>query len=411
MKSLLSVTATRAIRTHSSVIAGSVVVLLTGVLTGVLSARWLGPEVRGEFTATWAWAGFLGVLVSVGVPQSVVVDRGDLDRLVRPLGVHLCAALGFSLICGLVLAGTYQPWLSWSGIIGIGLIATGGAAAGVAAGLAQRAGSMRIYFQVARVVPPLSTILVMVALILVDSRSSNTWLLMTGAALCITGIALVAGGLPKRSSGKWLHDRGFLNASVGAFGVTLASQVVYRLDSLIVALVAPPREVAFYAVGVAALAACFAVAQSAGFVAFSTLRSLPRELVLHNTLRSCGFSMALSLLIALSLWLAMPTLIEFLYGASFARAVPVARVLVLVAIPMSVDFALTHVLLALDRGKIVRRLRTIEMLIGLPVAWFVASTGNLVVLAVLVIVLFASSAVALSWLIYRELSNREETHV
>lgn len=57
--------------------------LLATTATGVVLARWLGPERRGELATLWAWASGLSLLIQCGVPEASVVCLGAQECQVR----------------------------------------------------------------------------------------------------------------------------------------------------------------------------------------------------------------------------------------------------------------------------------------------------------------------------------------
>jgi O-antigen/teichoic acid export membrane protein len=83
------------------------VVVLLNVLTGVVTARLLGPTGRGVFTAVTIWPQFLSGLAVLGLPSALVFyirrDPAHRDRLLSA-GVLLAVALGaVGTLAGLLL--------------------------------------------------------------------------------------------------------------------------------------------------------------------------------------------------------------------------------------------------------------------------------------------------------------------
>ena len=59
-----------------STLGAQVIILLLGTCTGVMSARLLGPQGRGELAATTLWPSTLLLLGSMGLNQSIVFHTG-----------------------------------------------------------------------------------------------------------------------------------------------------------------------------------------------------------------------------------------------------------------------------------------------------------------------------------------------
>src|SRR5579875_3529921 len=52
--------------------AANFIILATGIATGILSARLLGPEGRGELAAITAFSGTVSALALIGVPNALI---------------------------------------------------------------------------------------------------------------------------------------------------------------------------------------------------------------------------------------------------------------------------------------------------------------------------------------------------
>jgi len=386
----------------SAVTAGSVATIVVGGLTGVICARWLGPVERGYYvSATW-WAEALAVVLSLGLPQSLVVDRGPLALLTRRLGLLL---FGLPLVAG-VLAVLLVPLISDSTgirrILGFALIAAGSAASGIAAGLAQRLGRMRGLFQAVRLAPPLFALAALGLLILVGNRSADDWLLATGVAIYAAGFFLalhaLGGAAAFRNDARINGD--FVRLTAVALGSAVLSTCVYGADGLVAAAQLRPERVAEYAVGVAATGAITAVSQSVGMVAFSHLRHTTPPAFGKAVFRYCRQALFVSLTLSLVVAFLAQRIVVALYGEAFRGAVVIVQILVFASAPIAVDFITSHAIQLMRSYRFLLILRVGQLIAFVAGAVWLCERGDVIGLSWLVILVFTVSSAILGVLLF-----------
>ena len=64
------------VKTYASTMLGQSLILGLGILTGILSARMLGPVGRGEYAAVVIWPTGIATLLSLGINQAVAFNVG-----------------------------------------------------------------------------------------------------------------------------------------------------------------------------------------------------------------------------------------------------------------------------------------------------------------------------------------------
>lgn len=381
-----------------AVAAGNLVLLTCGLASGVVSARWLGPDGRGIYVAATTWSAFAGILLSFGVPQSVVLDREPAPRLTRPILSHLSIGTGSALVAGLFLSLTHNPNLSREGLVGFCLIAGASIASGIAAGLAQRYRRMRLDYQIARIAAPVASLLVMAVLILSGDRAPNTWLFVTGLAAFLASCASLARCLEwdlVRSNG-WLYDASFLRNSLGACGVALATQALYRQDNLVSAVTMRHERVAEYAVGSAAMTACVAAAQAAGMVLFSRLRQTPPERVRQQAWLGVRSSALTAGIVGLPIAILSGPLVRLAYGGAFASAIPSVQVLAVAAVPLAMDYTLANVLLSVGCARELITCRLLTIVLGTTLLVWLSRHAGLGAYSTGTLMIYVASVIALA---------------
>jgi O-antigen/teichoic acid export membrane protein len=73
----------------------NVAISLFGALGGILAARLLGPEGRGELAAAVAWGGMFTVIMSLGMPQALTFF---VARDVKTIGSVFSRSLTYLVI-------------------------------------------------------------------------------------------------------------------------------------------------------------------------------------------------------------------------------------------------------------------------------------------------------------------------
>ncbi|MBX6389558.1 MAG: lipopolysaccharide biosynthesis protein [Frankia sp.] len=399
----------------AAVIGGNAGTMVVGLGTGILAARALGPDGRGQFLATQTWGGLLGVLCTLGVTQAMVVDRGEDRALFGPVlaQIVLAGAVAGLLFTAIAEAGV-QPWLAVLGVVGAACHTAGTVAASNATALAQRRGRMVGEFQAVRLLPGLACLATFAALAVTGTDDVALWLVTLGLTSLVPAALYLWRGL----AGRWrppgpravrlLPERGFARRALGAYGSVVTVQVLYRLDTVLVAAVLAPAQVAFYGVALALANTCVALTQASGMLTFSQLRAVagtPRRRA-QLVRRSVSRCLVLSVAIVVPMAVAAPLAIRLAYGDEYLPAEQAARVLLLAAIPQSLDFLLTHVLLSIANARALLRVQIpMAVLTAVLLATAVSLTDSLPVIAAVSVLTYTVSAVALHRTAMRQLGT------
>jgi O-antigen/teichoic acid export membrane protein len=380
---------------------GNIAALLFGLVSGVIAARALGPAVRGEYVASQTLAGTAAVLLTLGVTQAVVTYRGADTRLVGPLVAQavLSTLVGCCLFVALAVTGT-QSWLSTGGIAGGVALTVGGVLGANSAGLVQRRGHMTGEFQRVRLIPQFVGLIVVILLWGLKIHSSNVWLLTVGLAILLPSAAIMFGLLGGRrgfeAAPMIRPPRELVLGALGAFASVVGSQVIYRLDSLLVALWMPTSKVAFYAVATSAGVACATVGQAVGMLTFSRLRTIGDPRIQRAVIqRSTLLALVVTGAVALPVAFAAPLLVQTVYGSAFTPAIDTTRVLTLAAIPLSADYLLIHALLSMRAARSVFRVQRFAGALTLVFLFLAIPTGRLVLVALVSLGIYSASALLL----------------
>ncbi len=381
-----------------AVAAGNASGILIGLASGIVTARFLGPAARGAFVATQTMSGVAAVVLTLGVTQAVVTDRGSDSDLVGPLLTQVAAVVLAATVMFGVLAGTgAQPWLGVFGVVGAAAATTGAVASSLASGMAQRRSRMTGEFQIVRLVPSLAGLFLLVVAWRAGTRDVGVWLLCSGAGVAVPAVMMLVrtlGGLGKlRGLARIVPSRALVQSAVAALPTAIGAQVIYRLDSVVVAATLPTASVAFYGIAATASLTCTALGQAVGMVAFSRLRHA-RGPDQQRLLIRRGVKWALSVAagVALPVAILVPELITVCYGREFLPAVDPTRALVLAAIPLSADYLLIHALLSLSSQRSVYGTQALAATLTIAGLCVTVPTGNLTLVATASIAVYTLSA-------------------
>lgn len=90
----------------------SMLILVVNMLTGVLTARFLGPTGRGEQTAMVNWSQFLAFCMSFGVPSALIYNaKRKPEETGKLYGLALLLATMFGGLATLVGVFLIPYWL------------------------------------------------------------------------------------------------------------------------------------------------------------------------------------------------------------------------------------------------------------------------------------------------------------
>jgi O-antigen/teichoic acid export membrane protein len=351
------------------------------------------------------------VALTLGMTQAVVTYRGSDENLVGPLVLQagLAVVVGVGLFTVLAVVDA-QSWLNLIGIAGGAALTVGAVIASNSTGLVQRRGRMTREFQRVRLLPQVFGVLAATALWGAGVRNSDIWLLVVGVGILVPSAVVMFGllGGPRALTALHLRlpPRQLVREAAGSFVTVVGSQVIYRLDSLLVAIWLPTPKVAFYGVAVSAGTACAAIGQSVGMVAFSQLREIvepkrQQALIRRSTTLALGVTSVVSLPLA---WVA-PMATRIVYGSAFVPAVGATRALVLSAIPLSADYLLVHALLSLGAARSVFRVQLVAGVLTIGFLAAIIPTGRLVLVAVVSLGVYSMSAALLFAIAMRRTSG------
>ncbi len=320
-------------------LATNVFLAALGMVTGVLVARLLGVQGRGEFAAIQSWPLFISTFGMLGVQEGAVF-LGARDRAHDGSIATSAAALTVLAGSGFFAAG----WLAMplllkaqSGVVVQAarwylLIIFANALSGLPIFLL-RSRQAILTWNLLRLPLPLAWATVLVSCYCAAIRRpeivAGIFLavsLAIAAALAVFGLR-IAGASSKPSSQYW---PGLLRFGLPLFLSTLPQYLTLRVDQLLMAAVLPAQVLGVYVVAVTWAGGTEILSSAIGAVLFPALAGLnhPGEQKVL-VLRALRFGVAVSLLGGAAMAVLARPLLPLLFGKPFARAVTIAWVLLL----------------------------------------------------------------------------------
>jgi len=343
-------------------VTSRILVVAINTATGIITARSLQPQGRGELAALILWPIFWSSALTLGLPSALIFN---LKRSPE----HQSQLLGGALWLGL--------WL--------GVLAT---AAGIVMMPVLLSGYEPQTINAARLImlhSPLCLLILIARAALEargDFRGSNTAWLVT-PLLALAGLSLMAmtGTLtPWRAALAYVFNgfpvyvwlavrlwrlyrprlRGWLRSStelltygLRAYGVDLLAAMALQIDQVMLVGLLAPAALGVYVVA-ASLARMLQLFQQAFVtVLFPKAASLPADEVVALTGQVVRISTGLTALAGAAVAFCGPWLLRFLYGADFVAASSLLRLLVLDATLTSATLVLGQAFMALGRPGVV----------------------------------------------------------
>jgi O-antigen/teichoic acid export membrane protein len=357
-------------RLSHSLIASAVIVVLS-LAAGVISARALGPSMKGVLAAAILWPAVLAAVGSLGILEAVSFfsARRHATQAVIGTGVAMLAALSIALVAvgypllGRVLSehGPEAVALARRALLCIPLNLLGAAGAAVVLGKG-RVG----WFNTIRCTQPLVLCGGAAALVITGHGSVgafvNVAIIATaaGSTLAIVLCAAVAGH-------GWTADVATARLML-AYGFRshfgqIASMMNLQLDQVLMSTLLESRALGIYAVAVSIAGG---VALTSGALAISSFSQLAAEADERARLacfaRVSKAALAVALAGAAALWVLAPHVVLLCFGAAYTEAVPLTRLLLIAAVPLALNSVLSSGFKALNKAIVPSQAQLVGLL-------------------------------------------------
>jgi O-antigen/teichoic acid export membrane protein len=352
-----------------------ILILATNVATGVITARFLGSQGRGEQTAIILWPQFLAFSLTFGLPSALVYN---LKRYPESKSKLFSASLFLATILGFVammVGVVFIPfWLSNYSIYVIRdaqwmMLATPLVLLGVIFTAAlESEGKFGIANQ-SRNFLPLATLGLLGGMAITQTLTPLT-----------SGLAYVLPSLPisvwifmylwQLLKPQWkelnISCRQLLSYGVRSYGIDLLGTLAGQLDQVLVIGLLSPSSMGMYAVALSLSRMLNVFQASIVTVLFPKIAAMPLVEVVSLTGQVTRLNLFLTLLIGIILMALGPIVLQVLYGSEFMEAVAVFRILIIEVILAGTTMILAQAFMALGRPGMVTILQGVGLGLSLP---------------------------------------------
>lgn len=369
---------TRAMSSVSAVIqsvAAKLLIIGINALTGIITARALRPEGRGELAAMILWPVFLAFALSMGIPSALTFQlRRNPEKQSQLMGAGLLLGLLSGAIAALVGMLFMHAWIP------------------------QYPPRVILFARIFLFSAPLSSLLV-VGRAALESRGDFTasnklliwspamtlvWLLALLATHSMTPIsaalAYVPVGIVPLSWMMWrlwklfhptltaLRDsvRQLFAYGIRSYGIDLCGTMALYVDQALVVRLLEPGMMGTYVVALSLSRMLNAFHTSVVMVLFPKAVSCLPEEVVEMTSRAMRMSTVLATVAGIGIVALGPQVLSLLYGREYRGANVVLRILVLEVVLSGATLVLSQAFMALGRPGIVTALQVTGLALTVP---------------------------------------------
>jgi O-antigen/teichoic acid export membrane protein len=353
-----------------------VAIIGINAVTGIITARALQPEGRGELAAMILWPIFLASALTLGVPSALTFQlKRNPGRQSQLLGAALLLAILTSVVgmlLGIVFISSWIPQYPVKVILFArifllinttvaSLLLTGRAAL---ESIGDFSASNKILLW-----PPILTLIGLIGLLVTHAMTSYS----AAIAYVPVGIAPVGWMLSRlwkvfrptlvsfRESSRLLFSYG-----IRSYGIDLCGTMAVYVDQALVVRLLAPGMMGTYIVALSLSRMLNAFHASVVMVLFPRAVSRsPRE-VIEMTSRATRMSTVLTTVIGTAVALVGPQVLVLLYGAEYRSATTVLRILVVEVVCSGATLVLAQAFMALGRPGVVTALQIIGLALTVP---------------------------------------------
>lgn len=349
-------------------------ILGLNVFTGIITARRLGPEGRGELAAILL-PGVIANAMTLGLPSAVTYTFRRYPDERRAL---FAAALAISLLLGVLAAliglVVVPRWLHQYPVRDIRvaqlfiLVAPVTIATLVVASVLAVEGNFAAANQT-RYLAPALTLMGLLACWATRSLTPITAAfayVMPSIPILLLRVAPLWRQFRPRGGGLRHPARLLLDYGARSYGIDLVGTFSVQVDQALVVAFLSPAAMGIYAVALSASRVLNALQGSIVTVLLPSTAARPAAEVVALTARAARVCTALAAPAAAAIAIAGPLAIRIMYGAKFAGAVPVFRILLVEVVLSGATWILVQAYMAVGRPGVVTTLQAFGLALSIP---------------------------------------------
>ncbi|WP_336788246.1 lipopolysaccharide biosynthesis protein [Paenibacillus sp. MMO-177] len=357
----------------AQIFASNVFILFLNTLTGVIIARFLGPEGRGEQAAMIMWPQLLSYIVTLGLPSSIIYymkqkesDQGSLFLA----SLWMCFGLGtMSMIGGLIFLPGWMDGYSadkvqfacWALIlVPFGLL-------GAINNAVLQAREEYALFNRIRYLPNVITLILLFALVLagqVNPFYTSLAYLAPTIPLSVWIMVRMLKIYSFRQKGIMQSSRQLVQYGIRSYGTDLAGTLSFYIDQVLVVGLLSPVSLGIYLVALNLSKMLDIIQASVVSVLFPQASGLNQSDAIQLTLKVYRISSVITIVLVLAAIACAPLGLMLLYGKSFEDAIPIFRILIIQAAIGSATWTLAQGFMATDKPGRVTMLKVASLIMN-----------------------------------------------
>jgi O-antigen/teichoic acid export membrane protein len=356
----------------------SVAILAINLVTGILTARYLGPSGRGEQAAMAVWPQLFAFCFSLGMGQTIIYKvKNDPSHasefVVSALMVSAVAGTVAGLVGALLIPhwlGNYSPeTITFAQLIMIATPLT--AVYYVSAAGVQAAGRFP-WYNALLLIPPFLTFAGLLLLVASDAfwpKSSTLAYVLPVVPALVCGLVFLFRIYRPMFAIRHRIMKTLLSYGMRVWGIDLLVTLSRQLDRAILIGLLSPSDLGAYVVAQSMASTLYVIPNSVYAVLYPRAAGRPPKDILATSglaIRICGIVVGLA---AVTVGLCAPFLLTMLYGPAFADAVVPFRILVADAVLAAINVLSVQVFMAAGRPGVVAILQAVGLAAYIPLAF------------------------------------------
>lgn len=352
------------------IFASNIFILGLNVFTGIIIARYLGPEGRGEQAAMIMWPQFLAYCLTLGIPAALVYSMKKKDEDNGSLyitALYLSVILGFIAIAiGAVIIPIWMKGYSEE-VIGFAiwaLIMSPIAMLGTINTAALQSREEYHLYNFIRYIPVLGTLVLLCGLVATNHvtpfYTSMAFLFPIIPITIWTTIKLVSHYKLKQKN-KLKSSKKLLSYGIRSYGTDVAGTFSGYIDQILVVGLLSPSSLGLYVVSLNLSKMLNSIQSAITSVLFPKASGLQQAEALQLTFKVYRISTVVTLFVGACVFIVAPYILILLYGKSFIEAVSVFRILIFQTAIASISWILSQGFMSIGKPGTVTVMRLITL--------------------------------------------------
>jgi O-antigen/teichoic acid export membrane protein len=325
----------------------SILLLFFSTITGILTARLLGPSGKGTLTAVIIWPAFLAAIGSLGITEAITYFTAKSERSapwIYANGVLLALVQSSVLICIGIIIFPFVFKGQGSRILNEAYIYLLFIPLNLLTLILQALLGGKLKFKYYNLIRIVVSAVILAGLVVLAVTGRFYVINIILLYLLANSVTLLTAWLLIRSEG--LHIGRIDIAGIQAmlsYGLrshlgNISAMVNERLDQLIISIFLIPSELGLYAIAVTLTTMIVMIGSSIAIVAFPSMSNQSSNDILPETLsRYTRITFFVSASLAVIMTIFISPLINLLFGPAYLPAVGVTRILLFASVALSVN--------------------------------------------------------------------------